>query len=81
MKSLLNKGSTTDFQVRQWGIRRTWKYVVPLKQQAVTRRVTVAYPTENAFFRGEAVNLFCLTHRTARAVPLPHDSGRARALR
>ncbi len=43
MKSLLNKGGTTDFQVRQWGIRRTWKSVVPLKQQAVTRRVTKAW--------------------------------------
>ncbi|MFY8200229.1 MAG: hypothetical protein ACOVLE_06140, partial [Pirellula staleyi] len=32
----------------QWGIRRTWKSVVPLKQQAITRRVTIAYPTENA---------------------------------
>ena len=39
VKSLLSKGSTTDFQVRQWGIRRTWKSVVPLRQQAVTRRV------------------------------------------
>ncbi len=44
MKSLLNKGSTTDFQVRQWGIRRTWKSVVPLNQQAVTRRVTNSQP-------------------------------------
>ncbi len=31
----------TDFQVRQWGIRRTWKSVVPLNQQAVTLRVVI----------------------------------------
>ncbi|MFY8201626.1 MAG: hypothetical protein ACOVLE_13195 [Pirellula staleyi] len=37
MKSLLVKGGMTDFQVRQWGIRRTWKSVVPLKQQAGER--------------------------------------------
>jgi len=41
VKSLLVKGGMTDFQVRQWGIRRTWKSVVPLNQQAVTRRVTI----------------------------------------
>ncbi len=29
----------TDFQVRQWGIRRTRKSVVPLNQQAGSRRV------------------------------------------
>jgi len=39
VKSLLGKGGKTDFQVRQWGIRRTRKSVVPLKQQALTRRV------------------------------------------
>ena len=33
VKSLLGKGGTTDFQVRQWGIRRTRKSVVPLNQQ------------------------------------------------
>ncbi|MFY8201001.1 MAG: hypothetical protein ACOVLE_10045, partial [Pirellula staleyi] len=43
VKSLLVKGGMTDFQVRQWGIRRTWKSVVPIKQQAVTRRVTKAW--------------------------------------
>ncbi len=43
VKSLLVKGSMTDFQVRQWGIRRTWKSVVPLNQQALTRRVTIAW--------------------------------------
>jgi hypothetical protein len=39
VKSLLGKGGMTDFQVRQWGIRRTRKSVVPLKQQAVERRI------------------------------------------
>jgi len=39
VKSLLGKGGKTDFQVRQWGFRRTRKSVVPLNQQAVTRRV------------------------------------------
>ncbi len=39
MKSLLVKGGMTDFQVRQWGIRRTWKSVVPLNQQARERWV------------------------------------------
>ncbi len=39
VKSLLVKGGMTDFQVRQRGIRRTWKSVVPLNQQPVTRRV------------------------------------------
>ncbi len=39
MKSLLGKVGKTDFQVRQWGIRRTRKSVVPLNQQALTRRV------------------------------------------
>ncbi len=33
MKSLLGKGGKTDFQVRQWGIRRTRTFVVPLNQQ------------------------------------------------
>jgi hypothetical protein len=33
VKSLLGKGGTTDFQVRQWGIQRTRKSVVPLNQQ------------------------------------------------
>ena len=37
--SLLAEGGTTDFQVRQWGIRRTRKSVVPLNQQPVTHRV------------------------------------------
>ncbi|MFY8200049.1 MAG: hypothetical protein ACOVLE_05235 [Pirellula staleyi] len=41
VKSLLGKGGKTDFQVRQWGIRRTWKSVVPLNQQAVTLRVGI----------------------------------------
>ena len=41
VKSLLGKGDTTDFQVRQWGIRRTRKSVLPLKQQAVTRGIAV----------------------------------------
>ncbi|MFY8199642.1 MAG: hypothetical protein ACOVLE_03170, partial [Pirellula staleyi] len=31
-------------QVRQWGIRRTRKSVVPLKQQAVTRRFAKLSP-------------------------------------
>ncbi len=44
VKSLLGKGSMTDFQVRQWGIRRTWKSVVPLNQQAVTLRVMNSQP-------------------------------------
>jgi hypothetical protein len=39
VKSLLGKGGKTDFQVRQWGIRRTRKSVVPLKQQTVAYRV------------------------------------------
>jgi len=50
MKSLLGKGGKTDFQVRPWGIRRTRKSVVPLNQQAVTRRVTIGYPTQSASF-------------------------------
>jgi len=33
VKSLLGKGGTTDFQVRQWGIRRTRKSVLPLNRQ------------------------------------------------
>ncbi len=41
VKSSLGKGVMTDFQVRQWGIRRTWKSVVPLNQQAVTLRVVI----------------------------------------
>ena len=41
MKSLLGKGGTTDFQVRQWGIRRTRKSVVLLNQPAVTLRVGI----------------------------------------
>jgi len=40
MRSLLGKGGTTDFLVRQRGIRRTRKSVVPLNQQPVTLRVT-----------------------------------------
>ena len=35
VKSLLVKGGKTDFQVRQCGIRRTRKSVVPLNQQAL----------------------------------------------
>jgi len=31
--------------------RSNTPYHSPLKQQAVTRRVTIAYPRENAFFR------------------------------
>ncbi len=41
VKSLLGKGGKTDFQVRQSGIRRTWKSVVPFNQQAVTLRVVI----------------------------------------
>ena len=41
MKSFLGKGGKTDFQVRQLGIRRTWKSVVPLKQQAGVRGIAV----------------------------------------
>jgi len=41
VKSLLGKGGKTDFLVRQWGIRRTRKSVVPLKQQALTYRVMI----------------------------------------
>jgi hypothetical protein len=51
MKSLLGKGGTTDFLVRQWGIRRIRKPVVTLNQRAgkrenavnasLTRRVTI----------------------------------------
>ena len=41
MKSLLVKGGMTDFQVRQWEIRRTWKSVVPLNQQAGKRGIAV----------------------------------------
>ena len=44
VKSLLGKGGTTDFQVRQWGIRRTRKSVVPLNQQPVTHRVVKLPP-------------------------------------
>ena len=39
--SLLGKGGTTDFQVRQWGIRRTRKSVVPLNQQPGERGISV----------------------------------------
>ena len=53
VKSLLGKGGKTDFQVRQWGIRRTWKSVVPLKQQAVMRRVTIAWHERAREFMGE----------------------------
>ncbi len=76
VKSLLGKGGKADFQVRQWGIRRTWKSVVPLNQQAVTRRVTLAYPTENAFFRvakgcdyalATVDNTSCFTFRSRKA--------------
>ncbi len=42
--SFLGKGGTTDFQVRQWGIRRTRKSVVPLNQQPVTHRVVKLPP-------------------------------------
>jgi hypothetical protein len=34
-------GNSTDFLVRPWGIRRTRKSVVPLKQQPVTLRVVM----------------------------------------
>jgi len=37
----LGKGGTMDFQVRPWGIRRTRKSVVPLKQQAGKRGIAV----------------------------------------
>ena len=41
VKSLLGKGSTTDFQVHQRGIRRTRKSVVPLNQQPGWRAIAV----------------------------------------
>ena len=41
VKSLLGKGGTTDFLVRQWGIRRTRKSVVPLNQQPVWRAIAI----------------------------------------
>ena len=41
VKLLLGKGGKTDFLVRQWGIRRTRKSVLPLNQQAVTYRVMI----------------------------------------
>ncbi len=41
VKSLLGKGGMTDFQVRQWGIRRTWKSALPSNQPAVMRRVGI----------------------------------------
>ncbi len=52
VKSLLGKGGKTDFQVRQWGIRRTWKSVVPLNPQAVTGSgyQIITYPRESASF-------------------------------
>jgi hypothetical protein len=53
VKSLLGKGGMTDFQVRQWGIRRTRKSVVPLKQQALTRRVTNEAVVSTAVLRAD----------------------------
>ncbi len=38
----------TDFQVRQWGIRRTWKSVVPLNQQAGERGIAVGSSLQSA---------------------------------
>ncbi|MEI7458650.1 MAG: hypothetical protein WCK15_04530 [Pirellula sp.] len=49
MKSLLGKGGKTDFQVRQWGIRRTWKSVVPLNEQPVSVRFIEIATTAVAF--------------------------------
>jgi len=41
VKSRLGKDGTTDFQVRPWGVRRTRKSVVPLKQPTVTHWVVI----------------------------------------
>ncbi len=51
MKSLLGKGDKTDFQVRQWGIRRTRKSVVPLNQQAGERGIAVGSSLTRRVFK------------------------------
>ncbi len=67
MKSLLVKGGKTDFQVRQWGIRRTWKSVVPLNRQAGKRGIAVG----SSLTHRDTIAWYALARESMGETPMP----------